>query len=89
MYEELITELTYRASIEKRKLLSDAADALEAAERRIAKLEAQLPKEAHWVAVDNGHGVCSNCNRQDSIDNMATHCRYCGAKMRGENDGET
>lgn len=96
------------------KMMIAAADALEAAEQRIAKLsldnkmlkntidadkgvmldricflEAQMPKEAHWVAVDNGHGVCSNCNRQDSIDNMATHCRYCGAKMRGENDGET
>lgn len=45
------------------------------------ELEARFPKEAHWVAVENGHGVCSNCNRQDSIDNMATHCRYCGARM--------
>ena len=35
---ELITELTYHASIEKRKLLSDAADALEAADKRIAEL---------------------------------------------------
>ena len=43
--------------------------------------KAQLPKEAHWVAVDNGCGVCSNCNRQDRIDSIATHCRYCGAKM--------
>lgn len=51
------------------------------------ELKAQLPKEAHWVAVDNGHGVCSNCNRQDSIDNMATHCRYCGARLtKGEHD---
>ena len=39
---ELITELTYHASIEKRKLLSDAADALEAAEKRIAELEDDL-----------------------------------------------
>ena len=42
---ELITELIYHASIEKRKLLSDAADALEADEKRIAELEAQMPKE--------------------------------------------
>lgn len=64
-----------------------AADALEAADKRIDELEKQIPKEAHWVAVDNGHGVCSNCNRQDSIDNMATHCRYCGARMtKGEKD---
>ncbi len=40
---ELITELTYHASIEKRKLLSDAADALEAAEKRIAELESNNP----------------------------------------------
>ena len=39
--EELITELTYHASIEKRKLLSDAADALKAAENRIKELESQ------------------------------------------------
>lgn len=39
---ELITELTYHASIEKRKLLSDAADALEAAEKRISDFENDL-----------------------------------------------
>lgn len=71
----------------ERKMSLAAADALEATEQRIAELSAQIPKEAHWVAVDNGHGVCSNCNRQDSIDNMATHCRYCGARMtKGEHN---
>lgn len=45
------------------------------------EVEAQLPKKAHWVAVHNGCGVCSNCNRQDRIDSIATHCRYCGAEM--------
>ena len=39
---ELITELTYCANIEKRKVLSDAAYALEAAEKRIAELEDDL-----------------------------------------------
>ena len=34
-----------------------------------------------WMNVQNGKGICSNCNRLDSIDNLATHCRYCGAKM--------
>lgn len=38
---------------------------------------------AHWVAVENGVGVCSNCNRQDHIDPIATHCRYCGAVLDG------
>ena len=41
---ELITELTYHANIEKRKLLSDAAAALEAAEQRIKELESRTPK---------------------------------------------
>ena len=63
-------------------IMNSAADALEAAEKRIAELEAQLPKEAHWVAVQNGVGVCSNCNRQDRIDNLATHCRYCGSRIK-------
>ena len=36
---------------------------------------------ARWENVQNGKGCCSNCNRLDSIDNLATHCRYCGAKM--------
>ena len=36
-----------------------------------------------WIIVDTekGKGVCSNCNRQDSIDPLATHCRFCGARM--------
>ena len=36
-----------------------------------------------WILVDTEKeiGVCSNCNRQDGIDNLATHCRFCGAKM--------
>lgn len=37
---------------------------------------------AHWTLKDQtGHGVCSHCNRQDTIDPLATHCRYCGAKL--------
>lgn len=39
---------------------------------------------ATWENVHNEKGCCSNCNRLDSIDNLATHCRYCGAKMDGE-----
>ena len=31
------------------KLKLDAADAIEAAEKRIAELEAQLPKEGEWI----------------------------------------
>ena len=101
---ELITELTYYACIEKRKLLSDAADALEAAEKRIAELEAQLPKEGEWLRTDAfPHRVyCSCCYKtyvpnenwqiwQDDADNLGlprNYCPNCGAKMKGENDGE-
>ncbi len=36
----------------------------------------------HWTLKDEkGNGVCSNCNRQDRIDSIATHCRYCGAQI--------
>lgn len=43
-----------------------------------------IQKQGEWVEVDrrSGHGVCSNCNRLDGIDPLATHCRYCGAKMK-------
>ena len=39
---------------------------------------------ARWENVQNGKGCCSNCHRLDSIDSLATHCRYCGAKMGGD-----
>jgi hypothetical protein len=41
---------------------------------------------ARWESVQNGKGCCSNCHRLDSIDSLATHCRYCGAKMDGGNE---
>lgn len=41
-----------------------------------------------WIGVRNGKGICSHCNRLDSIDPLATHCRYCGAKMVGERKGD-
>ena len=53
---ELITELTYCANIEKRKLLSDAAAALEAADKRIEQLEKQEPTEKQ--VVDYCHKRC-------------------------------
>ena len=39
-----------------------------------------------WENVQNGKGCCSNCHRLDGIDPLATHCRYCGAKMDGGNE---
>lgn len=34
-----------------------------------------------WTLEQNGHGVCSKCHRQDTIDPLAKYCRYCGAKI--------
>lgn len=37
---------------------------------------------ARWVLrQSNGYAVCSHCCHGDHVDPMATHCRYCGAKM--------
>lgn len=43
-----------------------------------------------WILVDTEKrtGVCSNCNRQDSIDHLAKHCRFCGARMDLEEPNE-
>lgn len=38
-------------------------------------------RHAKFELIDNGKGVCSNCHRLDSIDNLAKYCRYCGAKI--------
>lgn len=55
----------------------------------VSFLESQPTADVHEVRhakfelIDNGKGVCSNCHRLDSIDNLAKYCRYCGAKMDG------
>lgn len=36
---------------------------------------------AKWIMRNGKTGVCNNCNRQDHIDPLATHCPHCGAKM--------
>ena len=41
-----------------------------------------------WLQIMNGVGVCSNCYQLDEVDPLATNCRFCGARMDGE-DGET
>ena len=49
-------------------------------------------RHGQWILVDTekGIGVCSNCNRQDRIDHLATHCRFCGARMDLEvSDGKS
>lgn len=41
------------------------------------------PPKAYLLSYDKekGTAICSNCNRQDHIDPLATHCRYCGAEI--------
>lgn len=46
-------------------------------------IEAEPVRHGKWLMITDGKhcGVCSVCFRQDYIDPIATHCRYCGAKM--------
>ena len=39
---------------------------------------------AKFELVNNGKGVCSNCHRLNNIDSIAKYCRYCGARMDGD-----
>ena len=40
---------------------------------------------ARWVLrQSNGYAVCNHCCHGDHVDPLATHCRYCGAKMDQE-----
>ena len=85
---------------DERKIELDAADALEAAEKRIAELEAQLPKEGEWIEENRRPKsyafVCSECGRtaydvQPTRGEWSKRCRYaycpnCGARMKGEQE---
>ena len=51
---------------------------------KIPTADVQEIRHAKFELVDNGKGVCSNCHRLDSIDNLAKYCRYCGAKLQEE-----
>ena len=46
--------------------------------------DVQEVRHAKFELIDNGKGVCSNCHRLDSIDDIAKYCRYCGARMDGD-----
>ena len=88
----------------KAELMTTAADALEAADKRIAEMEAQLPKEGEWIDENrrtrSSKFVCSACKRtcydiQPTRDKAWTkRCRYnycpnCGAKMKTVTDCHT
>ena len=84
-------------------VLSKAADLIEAQQKQIAELEAQLPKGGEWID-DNGANVpldrdgyttgmcrCSVCNdwliASDEYEVRGRYCPSCGARMKGEQDG--
>lgn len=70
-------------------LANDAADALEAAEKRISELEAQLPKEGEWIGVNPMVDTeqCSICGWNIPTDEFeSNYCPNCGAKMDGETE---
>ena len=86
-------------------MLSDAAYALEAAEKRIAELEAQLPKEGEWIDADGANVpldkdgdttdscYCSICGdwltASDEYAARGWFCPNCGAKMQTVTDCHT
>lgn len=61
----------------------DAGESYRPAASKLKVIEFEsLRPTGRWILKDqNGNGVCSHCNRQDAIDPLATHCRYCGCKM--------
>jgi septal ring factor EnvC (AmiA/AmiB activator) len=70
---ELITELAYCASIEKRKLLSDAADALEAADKRIAEQQEQIAKL--YILLNNRINEITELEAQIAeLETVKCHC---------------
>lgn len=64
-------------------VLTDKDDCERLADFIVGTLGYRKQVEAKWHLVCNGFGVCKNCNRMDAIDPISTHCRYCGAKMKG------
>ena len=70
--------------IDRGALLEKATNGIVAAIDVLYAPAADVAPVVHgeWIGVRNGKGICSNCNRLDGIDPLATHCRYCGADMR-------
>lgn len=67
--------------------IRSAADALESAGKRIAELEAQLPKEGEWIERDDGDLIwfkCSVCGKNyynvhvEMMQGEYHHCPNCG-----------
>lgn len=86
---ELIDELRGHILSVPLTLLHDAADALEAADKRIAELEAQMSKEGEWIPVDDGtvYVKCSVCGEISCC--RGKYCTDCGARMKTVTDCHT
>lgn len=77
--------------------LEKCADALEAAEKRIAELEAQMPKQGEWIVDKNGYPqiICSICDVHIPMvagwcmDAHINYCPNCGARMQTVTDCHT
>lgn len=84
---------------DSRRIENDAADALEAADKRIAELESQLPKEGEWIIKPHGtygqlRAFCSACGKHSGIGGIVSnqkkpYCPNCGAKMQTVTDCHT
>ena len=67
-------------------LMRDAADAIEAADKRIAVL---MQKEGEWLDEQRGRWIYAKCNLCGKVQDVrSNYCPNCGAKMKGENDGK-
>ena len=98
---ELISKLRGHIREVPLVLLRDAADALEAAEKRIAELEAQMPKEGEWIYTPleryKEYKVkCPFCGAEyhDCYDGYIdaedmNYCPNCGSKMKTVTDCHT
>ena len=70
--------------------LEKCADALEAAEKRIAELEAQFPKEGEWIDEQRGRWIYAKCNLCGKVQDVrSNYCPNCCAKMKTVTDCHT
>ena len=70
-YENMVSEMFGTGFLER------ATNAI----KDVPTADVQEVNHAKFELVNNGKGVCSNCHRLDSIDELAKYCRYCGAKL--------
>lgn len=54
----------------------------------IPAVDAMIVRHGRWILFDkiSGTVVCNQCHRQDHFDLLAKYCRYCGARMDGDDN---